>query len=213
MGRVQRCNWYLFFIVLLCFIPLTNSLADEAPLEVAADGNVTINSALRLAPRSTPPASPLEGQIYYTDTKELLLFSNGAWNKVMFYSHNWVIGDWATCSAACAGGTQTRSVICQRSDGQQVPDSYCGVKPAVSQACNTQTCTVCMFNNTTSPFTSWGVFGTIGAFLYWGSDTLIAQIGVNETSFVTGGYIYTRGTYKHTNEYGGVAYEICRSPQ
>lgn len=57
------------------------------------------------------------------------------------YLYGWVTGGWSACSVSCGGGSQTRSVVCQRDDGQVVADSYCsGTKPATSQSCNTQAC-------------------------------------------------------------------------
>lgn len=56
-------------------------------------------------------------------------------------TYAWSAGAWSTCSATCGGGTQTRTVYCQRSDGGQVADSFCsGAKPGSSQSCNTQAC-------------------------------------------------------------------------
>jgi hypothetical protein len=53
----------------------------------------------------------------------------------------WVLGDWSVCSASCGGGNQTRTVECHDSAGNTVSDSLCsGAAPAVTQACNTQSC-------------------------------------------------------------------------
>lgn len=58
-------------------------------------------------------------------------------------TYGWVVGGWGACSVACGGGTQTRSVVCQRNDGVVVADSACSApKPAASQVCNTQACCV-----------------------------------------------------------------------
>lgn len=48
-------------------------------------------------------------------------------------TYTWITGGWGTC----AGGTQTRSVICRSSSNNAtVSDSYCGSgKPTTSQAC------------------------------------------------------------------------------
>jgi hypothetical protein len=56
-------------------------------------------------------------------------------------SYAWKTGPWSSCSKTCGGGTQTRSVWCERNNGTKVADSYCtGTSPATSQACNTQPC-------------------------------------------------------------------------
>lgn len=77
--------------------------------------------------------------------------NNGIWKPL--YSYQWNLGTWSSCSVECGGGTQTRTVICQRkhatasSDIQTVEDNFCisqGLsKPATSQVCNTQTCADC----------------------------------------------------------------------
>jgi len=57
------------------------------------------------------------------------------------YVYSWHTGDWSSCSAPCGGGTQTRTVWCEREDGTTVNDSKCGgSKPDASTACNTQAC-------------------------------------------------------------------------
>nr|DAK19855.1 MAG TPA: Thrombospondin type 1 repeat protein [Caudoviricetes sp.] len=82
---------------------------------------------------------------------------NGTWKPL--YSYKWSTGNWGTCSAECGGGTQTRTVTCQRYhasnsslDIQTVEDSFCtkavGTKPATSQSCNTQDCNPCYFEVT-----------------------------------------------------------------
>lgn len=58
------------------------------------------------------------------------------------YSYNWVTGSFGLCSKPCGGGEQARSVVCQRQDGVNVPDSFCKTtKPAATQTCNIQACT------------------------------------------------------------------------
>lgn len=57
-------------------------------------------------------------------------------------TYSWVTGSWSSCSKTCGGGTQSRSVACQRDDGQFVSNSFCGgIQPLDTQACNTQACT------------------------------------------------------------------------
>lgn len=79
----------------------------------------------------------------WKDTYQVYVNANGTWKPMWKYS--WETGSWGSCSASCGGGTQTRTATCKRSDGYTVPDSYCtkaGIaKPAVSQSCNTQSCT------------------------------------------------------------------------
>lgn len=58
-------------------------------------------------------------------------------------NYMWVQGGFGACSATCGGGQQTQSVVCQNSAGQTLADSFCsGTKPAATQACNTQACSV-----------------------------------------------------------------------
>ncbi len=57
------------------------------------------------------------------------------------YTYSWLVGQYGACSKTCGGGTQTRSVICRRNDGQNVADQLCAQpKPGTQQACNTQAC-------------------------------------------------------------------------
>ena len=57
------------------------------------------------------------------------------------YTYAWMTSAWGACSASCGGGTQSRSVFCQRSDGSTVADSFCeATRPSTSQSCNTQVC-------------------------------------------------------------------------
>ncbi|MCR9097550.1 MAG: hypothetical protein NXI30_25310, partial [bacterium] len=57
-------------------------------------------------------------------------------------SYDWVTGVYGTCSAACGGGTQTRSVVCDDGFGNVVADAFCdpGSRPVDTQSCNTQAC-------------------------------------------------------------------------
>lgn len=65
------------------------------------------------------------------------------------YSYTWTNGSWGTCSETCGGGTQSRSLGCQRDDGVYVPHTLCtGSAPPVVRACNTQACVpTCTPNN------------------------------------------------------------------
>jgi hypothetical protein len=64
-------------------------------------------------------------------------------NTQTCYTYAWYQGGWGACSnSGCGGGTQTKTVYCQRSDGTAVADSYCsGTKPSATQSCNTNACT------------------------------------------------------------------------
>ena len=55
---------------------------------------------------------------------------SGAWKPL--YTYSYATGNWGACSANCGGGTQTRTVTCQRRDAtnsnldvQTVADSFC----------------------------------------------------------------------------------------
>lgn len=53
---------------------------------------------------------------------------------------------------SCGGRTQTRSVVCGRSDGVIVADSFCSVpKPDTSQSCNTFPCTATTISDGCNP--------------------------------------------------------------
>jgi hypothetical protein len=55
------------------------------------------------------------------------------------WSHifSWKYGEWGDCSSTCGPGTETRSVWCERNDGQAMTDeSLCtGAKPDASRGC------------------------------------------------------------------------------
>jgi type II secretory pathway pseudopilin PulG len=71
------------------------------------------------------------------------------------FTFAWLPSQFGACSQSCGGGTQTRTVTCQRSDGTVVADSYCttyvGPKPATSQVCNTQFCPCTDYTLTNQP--------------------------------------------------------------
>ncbi len=98
----------------------------------------------------------------WRDVKQKYVKVSGTWKEVFTaYTYKWVIGSWGGCNATCGGGVQTRPVYCQRSDGTTVANSKCtGAKPASTQGCNTQSCTVCKFEkdvNIRYPLTGWSV--------------------------------------------------------
>lgn len=52
-------------------------------------------------------------------------------------NYNWNSTVWSSCGNTCGSGTQTRTVWCERADGQTVDDSNCiGPKPLEIQACS-----------------------------------------------------------------------------
>ncbi len=58
-----------------------------------------------------------------------------------FACHDWAPGEWSGCTAACAGGTQTREVPCVSYLGVTVDDALCVTPPpATGQSCNTFAC-------------------------------------------------------------------------
>ena len=86
---------------------------------------------------------------------------NGGWSKAIFgdkegggdpiftkiqcyegglpgFTYKWEISGWGYCAApSCStAGTQTRGVVCKRSDGSSAPDSMCPMpKPISAQSC------------------------------------------------------------------------------
>ena len=60
------------------------------------------------------------------------------------YTYKWSTGSWWSCSRTCGGWTQTRKVVCKRSDGVIVANSFCDAsnKPSTTRSCNTQACPV-----------------------------------------------------------------------
>ena len=141
---------------------------------------------------------------------------NGTWKPL--YSYKWSTGNWGTCSAECGGGTQTRTVTCQRYhasnsslDIQTVEDSFCtkavGTKPATSQKCNTQSCTECKIEVTnldTSSYTCNGTETSIYTWLVsdittgWGIPTV--NIYWNGTSVIKNDVIINTDLLEYTSE-------------
>ncbi|KAI1882299.1 hypothetical protein AGOR_G00249250 [Albula goreensis] len=54
----------------------------------------------------------------------------------------WNHGNWGQCTHSCGGGTRTRLVVCQRSDGQSLDHHNCDAldRPADIEQCSTQPC-------------------------------------------------------------------------
>lgn len=156
---------------------------------------------------------------------------SGVWKPL--YSFTWETGAWGECSASCGGGTQTRTVRAKRSDGQYFNDAvgtrFAGEKPATSEACNTQECTECRYdeNNVwTVTAASMNAAGeclawTIGTVL-WDGETVYADDGWD--SATVDGYLYTRSTLqsetgdnrcpsKHGMKHEKISkYTVCRTP-
>lgn len=56
-------------------------------------------------------------------------------------AEHWDTGAWSTCTKACGGGTQTRTVTCLDGADQPQADAACATtKPATTQACQTASC-------------------------------------------------------------------------
>lgn len=79
-------------------------------------------------------------------------------------SYSWNVGAWSASSNTCsASATQTRTVSCQQSDGETVPDGLCssvGTKPATSQ-------TVADFSSCTYRWTASGFGACSGGTGTW----------------------------------------------
>lgn len=78
----------------------------------------------------------------FRDTFQIYYKNNNNWNKV--YNYQYSYSNWSSCSVECGGGTQTREVTCNRSDGIIKPNSYCKkyglVQEQLIQQCNTHSC-------------------------------------------------------------------------
>ena len=62
-------------------------------------------------------------------------------------SSAWQVTGWGECSAACGGGTRTRSVECLGPSGNATDPGACrGPKPVPTEPCNIQACDFCAGN-------------------------------------------------------------------
>jgi hypothetical protein len=83
-----------------------------------------------------PPGDCIGGTSYRVETREQTC------NAI---TYSWKTGGWSSCNVGgneCGSGTQTRSVWCERSDGQNMgtscdvyPGCSCASKPTTSQSC------------------------------------------------------------------------------
>ena len=65
-----------------------------------------------------------------------------ACNSQACLTYNWSQSGFGACSATCGGGTQTQTVVCKDSLGNQVNSSLCAAipQPPATQSCNPQAC-------------------------------------------------------------------------
>ncbi|KAM5273573.1 LOW QUALITY PROTEIN: papilin [Ctenodactylus gundi] len=74
------------------------------------------------------------------------LYRPGAWmhpaGAPCMCGNSWMAGPWASCSASCGGGSQSRRVSCVSADGAVDEAGCAGLpgKPPSTQACNLQRC-------------------------------------------------------------------------
>lgn len=100
--------------------------------------------------KNTVPYVPVAGA--WRQVPQIYVPVNGAWKAL--YTYHWQVGSWGGCSVACGGGTQTRSVVCRRTqDNTRFANNVCtsfgaGAKPITSQPCNTQSCVSCRYSST-----------------------------------------------------------------
>ncbi|HEY4519221.1 MAG TPA: thrombospondin type-1 domain-containing protein [Candidatus Paceibacterota bacterium] len=77
-------------------------------------------------------------------------------------AYNWMTGGWSACTESCGGGTQTRTVWCEDTNGVTVADGFCsGIKPGGSQTCNTQVCTTSFYGGNHTATDCIGAGGTV----------------------------------------------------
>ncbi|HEU5114492.1 MAG TPA: thrombospondin type-1 domain-containing protein [Candidatus Paceibacterota bacterium] len=124
------------------FIPFTASAASSYTISANSSLQITEWSVCKNVTNSNT-----KSLFVPTNTSaEWTAFQNNPGSGVtvgVCYTYSWQTGSWGSCSVSCGGGTQSRSVWCQRSDGTTVADSFCtGTKPSTSQSCNTQSCCV-----------------------------------------------------------------------
>lgn len=160
----------------------------------------------------------------WKEIKNLYKRINGVWTPVWTFTY--VLGDWGTCTVTCGGGTQTRTVVCTRNDGVQFSDDFCAglTKPTTSQVCNTQACSnkECYYAFDLYPATpahvyTWEVIPGIGAAIVWDNASIPPNdyFSENITTYIYGGYKYTRGTYMRTVQWDYFPtkyYQVCREP-
>lgn len=81
----------------------------------------------------------------------------------------WRAGAWGTCSQSCGGGTQSRDVSCVNKNNELVPEDRCKeLKPATTQACNTDACTG-------NPAWNVGAWGNCSATCGGGTQTRVVE--------------------------------------
>ncbi|EKE30023.1 MAG: hypothetical protein ACD_2C00057G0003 [uncultured bacterium (gcode 4)] len=147
---------------------------------VAAPGNCTVAPFWTIAHWSSVTAW-ISWTPYYPDsclsqtrtcTNWALSWWYGFTSCTQMYSYSWITWSFWACSATCWWWTQSRSVVCRRSDGANVADSYCSSKPATGQSCNTQACPInWACNNAVQYSCSLGTSTSNVAWSCWGSST------------------------------------------
>ncbi|PZO79293.1 MAG: hypothetical protein DI626_11630 [Micavibrio aeruginosavorus] len=117
-----------------------------------------------------------------------------ACNTSSCYTYSWYTGSYGSCSASCGGGTRSRTVYCQRSDGSSVSDSYCsGGKPSTSGSCNTHSC--CSGGGSCTPHSSGVCAGSCGG--HYQGSTYCASTW-SSTSCPSGCSKVMQGSYRFT---------------